>query len=150
MNYSRLFLATMAIHKDGSVAFQQSILHRLFKRHAPHLELSKKSVALGKQENPESRFPSYRSFHVSCHQQTNSNDSILVGSTAIMKFLKSRHIAYEKQYTNIVTACPKHGQVKDLTKCLYINLKSGKSDISESFFGFFFLYACFLYFYFNH
>lgn len=122
MNPTKLLLLTMTVCEEHSIASPQNILH-LFKRQIPNLESSKKCVA--STGTPRNGFFLHRYFHTSCYHQTNTNDNVLVGTTAIMKFLRSRHIAYEKYYTNIVTACPKHGQVKNLSKCLYINMKSG-------------------------
>lgn len=126
----------MTVCEEHSIASPQNILH-LFKRQIPNLESSKKCVA--STGTPRNGFFLHRYFHTSCYHQTNTNDNVLVGTTAIMKFLRSRHIAYEKYYTNIVTACPKHGQVKNLSKCLYINMKSGKLIMPQIVFHFLFL-----------
>lgn len=84
-----------------------------------------KHISYEKQGHLHTCFNASRYFHTSSCQLKNNNDSVLVGPTAIMKFLKLKHISYEKQYTNIVTICPKHRQTKDLTKRLHINMKSG-------------------------
>lgn len=103
MNPTKLLLLTMTVCEEHSIASPQNILH-LFKRQIPNLESSKKCVA--STGTPRNGFFLHRYFHTSCYHQTNTNDNVLVGTTAIMKFLRSRHIAYEKYYTNIVTACP--------------------------------------------